>query len=91
MSGTDSVLQTIAYYLRLTFGYVLAVLAIVENACRQVMTTLGVPGEAQPIVLLVVAVLFIIAVLRFFGGFLRLILMVFLILLVLRVLLPGTF
>ncbi len=89
MSQVDQALETIAYYGRLLLGLLLGAFGMVEQFCRQLLGQAGVPPGLQTLIILAVAVLFIVAVLRLFGGFFRVVLVVVLILLVLHVLVPN--
>ena len=88
MTAVDQALQTFFGWLRLILGAFLAVFGVIESALRGVLVQLGVPGRLQGTIILVVAALFIVLVLRLFGGLFRLLLLVFLLLLMLRVLAP---
>ena len=68
---------------------VLSALGVVELWLRARMAQVGVPHGLQTIVLILVAVLFLVAALRLFGGVLRVLLIVFLLLLALHILAPG--
>lgn len=89
-------MDAITHALSVVGGAIVAILSILyglfaglDGWLRGLMTSSGVPHEAQTLILVVVAVLFIIAALRLLGGLLRLLIIVFLILLLLHVVFPG--
>ena len=67
---------------------VIAGLAAIEQWLRAELTTLGVAPQIQTVIMIAVAVVLLLVVLRVFGGVIRVILVVFLILLALHVVLP---
>jgi hypothetical protein len=67
---------------------VLAGLAAVEQWLRAQLTGLGVTPQIQTVIMIAVAILLLLLVLRVFGGIIRVVLVVFLILLALHVVLP---
>jgi hypothetical protein len=67
---------------------ILSGLAAIEAWLRGQLTGLGVSGPIQTIILLAVALLLIVLALRLFGGVLRAIVVIFLILLALHALMP---
>jgi hypothetical protein len=67
---------------------VLAGLAAVEQWLRTQLTGLGVAPQIQTVIMVAVAILLLLLVLRVFGGIIRVVLVVFLILLALHVVLP---
>ena len=89
MNQTGDALGTVEYWIRATIGFFAGIFGVIETALHQVLTQLGVAADIQSIVILVVMILFIVAVLRLFGGFLRILLALFLVLLVLHILLPN--
>ncbi len=89
MNQTGNALGTVEYWIRMIIGFFAGIFGVIEQALRQILTAIGIPGEVQSIVILVVMILFIVAVLRFFGGFFRILLLLFLILLALHVLVPN--
>jgi hypothetical protein len=89
MNAVDQALQTLTYWLRAFLGVLIGLFAIIENFLHNIMSQIGIPANFQSLLILVVAVLFIVGVLRAFGGVIRLLLVVFLILLVLHILLPN--
>ncbi len=70
-------------------GVVMAAVGLIDAFLRGLMTRAGVGGQVQAVVLGVVAVLFILAALRVFGGVLRVLIIIFLVLLLIHVLMPG--
>lgn len=88
----DQVHQIVNAFLNLLVGLldlVLTGLAALENWLRMELTALGVSAQLQPIILIAVAVLFLLLALRVMGGVIRLIVLVFLVLLILHILVPG--
>lgn len=67
---------------------VLAGLAAVEQWLRTQLTGLGVQPQIQTVIMVAVAIILLLLVLRVFGGIIRVVLVVFLILLALHVVLP---
>jgi len=67
---------------------VLAGLAAVEQWLRTQLSGLGVAPQIQTVIMIAVAILLLLLVLRVFGGIIRVVLVVFLILLALHVVLP---
>jgi hypothetical protein len=67
---------------------VLAGLAAVEQWLRTQLTGLGVEPRIQTVIMVAVAIVLLLLVLRVFGGVIRVVLVVFLILLALHVVLP---
>jgi len=65
-------------------------LAAIEAWLRAELATLGLPREAQSAIMIVAALLLLLIVVRLFGGIIRAVLVLFLILLVLHVVLPMT-
>ena len=83
----DQALHTAGRWLELLIGLLLGVFGVIEGFCLLVLTAAHVPENLQQIALIVVAALFIISALRLFGGVLRVLLTVFLLLLALHVML----
>ncbi len=90
MNTTGDALATVERWMSAILAFFVAIFAVIETELHQLLDQAGVPGNQQSLIILVVMVLFIVAVLRFFGGFLRILLTLFLILLVLHILLPGS-
>ncbi|HST75772.1 MAG TPA: hypothetical protein VLJ20_10410 [Acetobacteraceae bacterium] len=67
---------------------ILAGLAAVEQWLRTQLSGLGVAPQIQTVIMVAVAILLLLLVLRVFGGIIRVVLVVFLILLALHVVLP---
>ena len=88
MGPVDQAIQVMLGWFQAILGAFLIVFGAIEGFLRDLLVQLGVPGRLQSAIILVVAVLFIIAVVRLFGGFLRVLLLLFLILLVLHLLAP---
>jgi hypothetical protein len=70
-------------------GLFLGIFTVIEQFCQGVLNQAGVPENLQKIVLLLVAVVFIVVILRLFGGLIRWLIVLFLILLALHILLPA--
>ena len=83
MNAVNDALRTVTHWLELAWA------DTVEASLHVLMTQLGVPRNIQTVVLLVIDVLLIITVLRLFGGVIRVLLLLFLILLVLHILTTG--
>lgn len=58
-------------------GLVLGILAALEDALGHAMTQLGLPHPVQTVLAVVLALLVIVAAFRLFGGFIRVVLVVF--------------
>lgn len=89
MDIVNQALHTVGTWLTVLIGLLFGVYEVIETFIRGVLNQLGVPGNVQQIVILVVAIVFIVAVLRLFGGVLRWLLILFFILLALHVLVPA--
>ena len=88
----DTVHQIVNAFLNLVLGLldlVLHGLALLEVWLRGQLTALGVSAQIQPVILIAVAVIFLLAALRVMGGVIRLIVLIFLILLIIQILVPG--
>lgn len=83
----DQALHTAGGWLELLIGLLLGVFGVIEGFCLLVLTAAHVPENLQQVVLIVVAALAIITIVRLFGGLLRVLITVFLLLLILHVLL----
>ena len=81
----DVVLSLIVGLLNL----VLSAVAAIDGALRAGLTRIGVEGQPQNAVLLIVAVVLIIAAVQLFGRALAILIAVFLLLLVLQALVPN--
>ena len=88
MGQVDHALDTVTSWLRALLGLFLGLFGVLDVSLRHALGLAGVPGDAQAVIILLAAVVFVAAVLRLFGGVLRILLLVFLLLLVLHVLLP---
>lgn len=88
MDVVNQALHTLGIWLETLIGLLLGVFVVIEGFFRSLLVHAGVPENLQQILLLVVAVLLIIGILRIFGGLLRFLLIVFLILLALHILVP---
>ena len=88
MHQVDSALNSLLLLFHAAVNAVLAGLAAVEQWLRIQLTGLGVAPSLQTAVMLAVAVLLIVLVLRVFGGVIRVLLIVFLVLWALHVVLP---
>ncbi len=86
MDQVDGALRTVGYWLQLGLGLLLRLFAAVEASTRSLLAQAGVPANLQTIVLLVIDVLLAVVVVRLFGGIIRVVLVLFLILLVLHIL-----
>ena len=88
MHQVDNAINSLLLLFRSATNAVLAGLAAVEQWLRVQLTGLGIAPTIQTVIMLAVAVLLILLVLRVFGGVIRVLLVVFLILLALHVVLP---
>jgi len=68
---------------------VMQAIGSIEIVLRSVMSRAGIDGRMQAIILVGVFVLCVVAALRVFGGLLRFLIVVFLILLLVHALVPG--
>ncbi len=88
MSPVDQALDTLTGWFRALLGAFMAIFGVIEGFLRELLVQIGVPGRLHGTIILLVAVLFIVAVVRLFGGLFRILLTVFLILLIVHVLAP---
>ena len=79
MSALDQIAHMLLGLLEAIAALVLSALAWLEAALGQVMSHAGIPPNAQEIVAVVLAVLFILAAFRLFGGLIRVALIVVLV------------
>lgn len=79
MQVLDQVARALVALLAGLAALVLTALAALEDWLRGLMSAAGVPGAVQTIFGIVLAVLFLIAALRLFGGFIRVVLVVVLV------------
>ena len=86
MNQVNDALRTVGYWLQLGLGLLLRLFAAVEASTRSLLAQAGVPASSQTIALLVVDVLLAVVVVRLFGGIIRVVLILFLVLLVLHIL-----
>ncbi len=87
----DQVHQIVNAFLTLLvnlFDLVMHGLALLEGWLAAQLTAAGVSGQLQPIIMIVVAVLFLLAALRLMGGVVRLLIVLFLALLIVHILAP---
>jgi hypothetical protein len=89
MDLVNEALHTVGTWLELLIGVLIGVFDVIEGFFRSILMQLGVPENLQQIILLVIAVVLILAILRLFGGIIRWLLVLFLILLVIHVLVPA--
>lgn len=85
MDQVNGALGTVGYWLQLGLGLLLRLFAAVEAGTRSLLAQAGVPANLQTVALLVIDVLLAVAVVRLFGGLIRVVLILFLVLLVLHV------
>ncbi len=90
MDQTGGALAIVTTWLGVVLAFFVGIFGVIDGALRRALDQAGVPGNIQAIVILVATVLFIVAVLRLFGGLFRILLVLFLVLLALHVLLPGS-
>jgi hypothetical protein len=88
MEQVDQAITKLLALIRSLVNLVLGGLAAIEVWLRGQLTGLGVASPIQTIILIAVAVLLIAATLRLFGGVLRAVVVIFLVLLALHALIP---
>jgi hypothetical protein len=88
MEQVDQAITKRLALIRSLVNLVLGGLAAIEVWLRGQLTGLGVASPIQTIILIAVAVLLIAATLRLFGGVLRAVVVIFLVLLALHALIP---
>ncbi len=88
MDQVDQAINALLRLFRAAGDALLAGLAAVEVWLRVQLSHLGVERSIQPVILTAVAILLLVAILRLFGGAIRVLLVVLLILLALHVVLP---
>jgi hypothetical protein len=88
MDFVNEALHTLGTWLELLIGLMLGILGVIEGFIRSILIQAGIPEKLQQIIMLVVAVLLIIGIVRLFGGVLRFLMVLFLILLMLHILVP---
>ncbi len=88
MDVVNEALHTLGTWLEALIGLFLGIFAVIETFCQNVLNQAGVPENLQKIVLLLVAVVFIVVILRLFGGLIRWLIVLFLIRLALQIPLP---
>ncbi len=89
MDMVNEALRTLGTWLEALIGLFLGIFMLIENFFQGILNQAGVPENLQKIVLLLVAVVFIVVILRLFGGLLRWLIVLFLILLALHILMPA--
>ncbi len=89
MNQVNNAFRMVSHWLAELLAVFAGIFGVIEAACHDFMTRAGVPSNIQSVILLVVAILFIIAVLRLFGGVLRLLIVVLLILFLLHIVAPN--
>ena len=85
----DQAFRTIFVWLTALLALFAGIFGLIETFLRRLLSQAGLSANVQSVVIIVVAVLFILAVLRAFGGVFRVLLIVFLLLLVIHVMLPN--
>ena len=70
-------------------GVVVGIFVVIEGFFRSLLMRVGVPGNLQQAALLVLDVVLIVGIVRIFGGVLRALLVVCLILLLLHIVVPA--
>jgi len=89
MNQINDAFRMVSHWLAELLAVFAGIFGVIEVALHDFMTRLGVPSNIQSVILLVIGVLFIIAVLRLFGGVLRLLIVVLLILFLLHIVAPN--
>ena len=85
----DHAISTLQSIIGQLFGLNVAVLGSIRGALRSSLTQVGVTGQAQSLVLVVVSIVLIVAAFRVFGRLFALLIAVLLILLVVNGVVPG--
>ena len=88
MDQVKSALDTVLAFLLQILNVILAAIASVDVWMRGVMTEFGIPQGIQSIIVILAALLLFVLAFKLLSGFLRLLLIVFLILLVVQALGP---
>ncbi len=89
MDQINSLINFLLDLLFTLFAFLMGLFAALDVWLRGLMTEGGVPQGLQSLILIVLGVLFLILVLRYLGGFVRVVLGLLLILLLLHLLLPA--
>jgi hypothetical protein len=89
MNQSGSALALVESWISAIIAFFVAIFDVIGNALRQLLDSIGVPGNIQTIIIFVVGILFIVAVFRIFGGVIRILLALFLILLLIHIVLPN--
>ncbi len=89
MDQVNSALQIVGRWLAELLGVFAGVFGVIEVALHRFMNSIGVPANLQTVIVIIIAVLFIVAVLRLFGGVLRLLIAVLLILFLIHLIAPN--
>ena len=85
----DHALNLVTGLLVWLFGLVVSAIVVIENAARHVLGGIGITGELQTVLLVVLAVLLTVAAFRLFGRLFAILLAVVLLLLLLHALFGG--
>ena len=89
MNQVNDAFRLVSHWLAELLAVFAGIFGVIEVYCHDFMTRMGVANDIQSIVLIVVGVLFILAVLRLFGGVLRLLIILLLILFLLHIVAPN--
>jgi hypothetical protein len=90
MAVLDHIAHALISLLAAIAGFVLAALAAIEDWLRGIMTHAGIPPDLQTVVGILIAVAFLVAAFRLFGGFIRVVLIVVLVAVVAHALTHGS-
>ncbi|WP_419728724.1 hypothetical protein [Lichenicola sp.] len=71
------------------FNLIVAAIAAIEGFCRHVLTGVGITGELQTVLLVILAVLLIVAAFRVFGRLFAVLIALVLLLMLLHALVAG--
>ncbi len=88
MDQVNSAFRLVGHWVGELLTVLISIFGVVEGAAHNAMTRAGLPSDLQEVVLLGIGVVFVLAALRVFGGLLRLLIIVLLILFLLHVVAP---
>ncbi len=88
MDQVNNALHLVGHWIEALLSLLMSIFGTVEVMAHNAMTRAGLPSDVQEVVLLAVGVIFILGALRIFGGLLRLLVIVLLILFLLHVVAP---
>ena len=89
MDVVNQALHIVGEWIVLAVGVLSGVFVVIETFFRSLLNQAGVPANVQQVALVLMAVVFIVAALRLFGGLFGWLLTLFFVLLALHVLAPS--